>query len=219
MSVRSRFRLSLAALNDECAFGPGDSSLWARSTSRAAGAGRVRGPNCFSRRAAEAGQAAAIRPPGARRSAAVAVRPAGQPAGLPPGISSLHFGRHSQAERAATAGSADAGRIDACSCYVKGGRTHFVPRLDRVCRRSSAAISSAALPGVSSADIFHACQANCYVELPPKVSSRLAGIRIIELIPRPLRCGQHNTMELYLTAAAELRRNCPQAASIRAPLR
>ena len=57
---------------------------------RAAGPCRVRGRNHLSRREAEAGQAAAFRP----QESAVALRPARQPVGLSPGISSLHFGRH-----------------------------------------------------------------------------------------------------------------------------
>ena len=69
----------------------------------------------------------------------------------------------------------DAGRIDRCAASSVG-RPHLFPAWPgRVCRRSAPRFRVRLLPGVSSADIFHGCQANCYVELPSEAPTPSAG--------------------------------------------
>lgn len=59
----------------------------------------------------------------------------------------------------------------------KSGRTYFVAaRAERDDRLNSWTIRI--LPGVSSADIFGACQANCYVQVPPGHEEIPAGERV-----------------------------------------
>jgi molybdenum cofactor synthesis domain-containing protein len=50
---------------------------------------------------------------------------------------------------------------------AKGGRTHFVPARARYAPDASGGWHLEVLPGVSSADIFTGCHANCYVEVRP----------------------------------------------------
>ena len=58
---------------------------------------------------------------------------------------------------------------------MAGGRTRFVPARAEFAAGPRPCYRVRLLPGVSSADIFHGSQANCYVELPPEVSSQVAG--------------------------------------------
>lgn len=55
----------------------------------------------------------------------------------------------------------------------RGGRTHFIPGRAVYAADARGSWRVEALPGASSADIFHGCGANCYIELPP-------GDRIVE---------------------------------------
>ena len=50
---------------------------------------------------------------------------------------------------------------------AKGGRTHFVPAHAKYAPDAPSGWRIELLPGVSSADIFTGCRANCYVEAPP----------------------------------------------------
>jgi molybdopterin molybdotransferase len=57
----------------------------------------------------------------------------------------------------------------------KGGRTHFIPSRAEYAAGTPASWRVEALPGVSSADIFPGCRANCYMELPPGEQTLEAG--------------------------------------------
>jgi molybdopterin molybdotransferase len=48
----------------------------------------------------------------------------------------------------------------------KGGRVHYLPGRAEIAADSAAGWRVEVLPGTSSADIFHGCRANCYVEIP-----------------------------------------------------
>jgi molybdopterin molybdotransferase len=58
---------------------------------------------------------------------------------------------------------------------TKGGRTRFVLGWAEFSADPQPRFRVRLLPAVSSADIFHGCQANCYVELSASVSSPSAG--------------------------------------------
>lgn len=59
--------------------------------------------------------------------------------------------------------------------HIKGGRTHFMLGWAEYVTDPAPRFLIHVLPSVSSADIFHGCRANCYVELSPEVSSVPAG--------------------------------------------
>jgi molybdopterin molybdotransferase len=61
------------------------------------------------------------------------------------------------------------------SAESKGDRTHFVPGWAELPVGSPATWRLTPLPARSSADIFRACGANCYIEVPPLNRSILAG--------------------------------------------
>jgi molybdopterin molybdotransferase len=61
------------------------------------------------------------------------------------------------------------------SLQMKGGRTRFVLGWAEFAADPAPRFRVRLLPGVSSADIFCGCQANCYVELPAEVSSLSTG--------------------------------------------
>ncbi len=50
---------------------------------------------------------------------------------------------------------------------AEGGRTHFVPAVARAAEDGSGAWSVRPLPVITSADVFAACGANCYLVVPP----------------------------------------------------
>ncbi len=57
----------------------------------------------------------------------------------------------------------------------KGGRVHYLPSRAEVAMDSPTGWRVEVLPSTSSADIFHGCRANCYVELPADARVYQAG--------------------------------------------
>ena len=111
----------------------------------------------------------------ARRGPAVAVRPARQSTGGPPVFSPVRERR-----RALPGGLAPGGpAASAANWPPPCGRAECAPRSSWARRNATANLATGwrlqPLPGLSSADIFGPCQANCYLQIPPGNEPLAAG--------------------------------------------
>ncbi|MGA2253648.1 MAG: molybdopterin molybdotransferase MoeA [Thermoguttaceae bacterium] len=102
--------------------------------------------------------------------------------GLPGNPLACHFGFHRYISAAIFKLSGQSphraqmqGELTRAPPQIKGGRTHFVLGWAEFATDPTPRFRVRVLPSVSSADIFHGCQANCYVELRSEGSTPSAG--------------------------------------------